>query len=137
MSNLASFLFALLILGMIPHSMFGQTRVAYTQESLAEIRQKVERNEAILLDVREVSEWQQGHLEHAILIPTSSLRDNDERLQALKRLDKSKPIYCHCKAGGRALVCGQLLKDMGYDVRPLKQSYQTIVKSGFDEVNER
>ncbi len=134
MSHLISFLGLLLVLGIFSSPIFGQQSVPYTQDPLEQIKQKVERDEAILLDVRELSEWQRGHIQQAVLIPTSALRDKTQRLSMLDQLDKTKPIYCHCKAGGRAMVCGQLLKDLGYDIRPMKQSYKSIVAAGFVEV---
>jgi rhodanese-related sulfurtransferase len=46
---------------------------------------------------------------------------------------KDKIIYTHCKAGGRALTCGDILKAQGYDVRPLKPGYEDLIKAGFQK----
>ncbi len=126
----------ILVMGIFFRPALGQQQIVYTDESLAEIKDKVENKTAILLDVRELSEWNDGHIKQAVLVPTSTLKSEDDRAEAVKSLDKSLPIYCHCKAGGRAMVCGQWLKDLGYDIRPLRQSYKSIVQAGFVEVKE-
>jgi rhodanese-related sulfurtransferase len=51
----------------------------------------------------------------------------------LKLLPKDKIIYTHCKAGGRALMCGDILKKQGYDVRPLKPGFSDLLQAGFDK----
>ena len=47
-------------------------------------------------------------------------------------LDKNKVIYTHCGGGGRALTCGEILKQQGFDVRPLKPGYKQLIKAGFE-----
>ena len=53
--------------------------------------------------------------------------------ELLRGLPKDKIIYTHCKAGGRALVCGDILKKQGYDVRPLKPGYEALIQAGFEK----
>ena len=50
---------------------------------------------------------------------------------AVKQLPKDKVIYCHCRAGGRALLAADILKKLGYDVRPMKEGYEDLLKAGF------
>ena len=49
-------------------------------------------------------------------------------------LPKDKIIYCHCLVGGRCLEAARLLQPLGYDVRPLKAGYPSLVKAGFPAV---
>ena len=42
-------------------------------------------------------------------------------------------VYLHCAAGGRCLVAAEVLKKQGYDVRPLKAGYDSLVKEGFEK----
>jgi rhodanese-related sulfurtransferase len=90
---------------------------------------------AVMLDVREQKEWDAGHLADAKLLPLSKLAQGEGSKQlaaeVAKELPKDKVIYCHCKAGGRALTAGDILKDLGYDVRPLKPGYQDLIDAGF------
>jgi rhodanese-related sulfurtransferase len=46
-------------------------------------------------------------------------------------LPKEKVIYCHCRSGGRCLTAAEILKKLGYDVRPLKPGYRDLVEAGF------
>jgi rhodanese-related sulfurtransferase len=86
-----------------------------------------------LVDVREQSEWDQGHLRAAKLLPKSKLLVESELKELVKQLDKSKPVYTHCGAGGRALQCGELLRKEGFDVRPLKAGYRQLLEAGFEK----
>jgi len=57
--------------------------------------------------------------------------------ELLKTLPKDKVIYTHCRGGNRALVCGEILKKHGFDVRPLKTGYQELVEAGFEKAAEK
>jgi rhodanese-related sulfurtransferase len=83
--------------------------------------------------VREEAEWKEGHLKGAIHLPQSKLKVEAELAELVKKLPKDKVIYTHCKAGGRALTCGALLKEKGYDVRPLKPGFADLIKAGFEK----
>ena len=44
-------------------------------------------------------------------------------------LPKDKPVYCHCRSGGRVLQVSKLLRAKGYDIRPLKAGYEQLLTS--------
>ena len=114
----------------------AQEKAAHTKDSLAEVKKNVESGKAVLLDVREQSEWDAGHVQGAILIPRSKLMVDSELAGLLKQLPKDKIIYAHCRAGGRALACGEILKKQGYDVRPLKPGYDDLIQAGFQKAEK-
>jgi rhodanese-related sulfurtransferase len=64
------------------------------------------------------------------LLPLSKLREAKDPKALLKDLDAKKVIYCHCRAGGRALTAAKLLQQQGFEVRPLKQGYEELMKGG-------
>lgn len=110
----------------------------HTVDSLETIQKRLKDDKAVLYDVREEWEWKEGHLSQAELLPLSELGKKlrePEYVQALeKKLPVDKPIYIHCKSGGRcALAAEALRKELGpdYDFRPLKQGYDALVTSGF------
>ena len=110
----------------------------HTSEPLHEVKAKVQTRKAILVDVREKAEWDQGHIRGAVLIPLSVLmaweRDGigqDDRAALAKALPKGSVVYCHCAAGGRALPGGESLRKLGYDARPLRPGYRDLVRAGF------
>jgi len=62
-----------------------------------------------LLDVRQPSEYEAGHLAGAILIPLKELPDR------LAELDEEKPLIVYCAIGGRGKVAAQLLRGHGFE----------------------
>jgi len=105
----------------------------HTKDTLDDVKKNVAAGKAVIVDVREQSEWDAGHLKDAKFIPQSKLKVQAELAALLKDLPKDKVIYTHCKAGGRALACGDILKKQGYDVRPLKPGYEDLIKAGFEK----
>lgn len=105
----------------------------HSKDSVATIKENLKAGKAVMVDVREQDEWDFGHLAVAIHLPTSQLEKKDKIDELAKKLDKNKIIYLHCKAGYRALSCGELLKEKGFDVRPLKTGYQALVADGFEK----
>lgn len=89
---------------------------------------------AVLLDVREQEEWDAAHLRQAVLVSLSELADGETRESALHRIPQDKPVYCYCQHGIRAMQCAQFLNQMGCDVRPLADDYETLAASVFDEI---
>lgn len=115
----------------------AQDALTHTKESLAAVKDNVKANKAIIVDVREQNEWDAGHLKGAVLLPMSKLNKDEQLAELLKLLPKDKIIYTHCKAGGRALMCGDILKKQGYDVRPLKPGYQDLIGAGFEKAADK
>ena len=110
-------------------SMF--TDAGHTVDPLEVIKSRVENKSAVLLDVREQAEWDAGHLADAQFIPLSQLKESSSFDVAIAPLPKDRPIYVHCRSGGRVLMFADLLAGKGYDIRPLKAGYDTLVQAGF------
>lgn len=62
---------------------------------------------AILLDVRTVEEYNEGHLKHSINIPLGEIKFN--------KLDKNKKIYVYCRSGSRSQSACFELTDKGFE----------------------
>ena len=110
-------------------SMF--TDAGHTVDPLEVVKSSVEKKSAVLLDVREQAEWDAGHLAEAQFIPLSQLKESSSFDTAIAPLPKDRPIYVHCRSGGRVLMFADLLAGKGYDIRPLKAGYDTLVQAGF------
>ena len=61
-----------------------------------------------LLDVREPSEFQAGHIKGAVLIPLGTLP------QRLNEIPKDKPVVVICRSGHRSVRATAFLMEQGY-----------------------
>src|SRR5262245_51300877 len=99
----------------------------HTKDPLDAVKKKIADKSAILVDVREKSEWwDEGHLSGARLVPLSDLKKGiaaDELARKLRLKDKGIVLYLHCGSGVRSLTATDILKNGGYDARALKQGY--------------
>jgi phage shock protein E len=116
----------------------------HTKDSLTTIRQRLDDEKAVLIDVREKNEWEAGHLAQAKLIPLTEIGkkiDEPEFLATLRKtLPADKPVYLHCKSGGRSVIAmKELQKALGgdYDFRPLKPGYQDLLDAGFKKAETK
>jgi len=66
--------------------------------------------EPLLIDVRSQEERDEGHIESAVFIPHDQIGDKIAGVTT----DKDRPIYLHCKSGGRAGKAKTALEGMGY-----------------------
>ena len=79
--------------------------------SVAELKNKIDNKENFLLiDVREPSEFEIVRIPGSILIPKQSFLDGS----ALADLPQDKPIILHCKSGVRSAECLAILKGAGF-----------------------
>lgn len=73
-----------------------------------------------LVDVRDLGEWDRGHIEGAVHIPVNSLRSR------LDELDPAKEILVYCAIGLRGYIAARILKQNGFEnVRNLSGGYTT------------
>lgn len=105
----------------------------HTQDTPAQVQQAVAKKKAVLIDVREPTEWAAGHLQAAALLPLSRLKKGVPADELGKTLPKGKIVYLHCKSGGRSLIAADLLTKQGYDARPLEPGYEDLLKAGFEK----
>jgi rhodanese-related sulfurtransferase len=105
-------------------------RADHTKDSTDTVKKAVADGKAVLLDVREKAEWDEGHLEVAKLLPLSVLTKAKAE-DVAKVAPKEKIVYLHCRSGARCLKAAEALKKLGYDARPLKPGYQDLLDAGF------
>lgn len=70
-----------------------------------------EKQEAIIIDVRENNEWNAGHINGAIHIP---LNEIEERISELMRY-KNNQLILQCRSGGRSMKAIDILKKSGFN----------------------
>jgi molybdopterin/thiamine biosynthesis adenylyltransferase/rhodanese-related sulfurtransferase len=89
---------------------------------------------ALWVDVREVDEWEQGHLPNAVLVPRGNLESRIERIAP----DKSKPVVLYCAVGARSAFAAKSLSDLGYtDVHSLAGGIEDWKRDGLAIVMPR
>lgn len=66
--------------------------------------------QAIMIDVREQSEWDEQHIEGAIFIPLDQV---ESRMSEIAQY-KDSPIIMQCRSGKRSKVAGGQLIDAGF-----------------------
>ena len=65
---------------------------------------------AVIVDVRDDSEWNEQHIPGAIHIPLAQLNG---RISEIKQY-KDTPVITQCKAGGRSAKALEVLKSVGF-----------------------
>ncbi|MFP4100772.1 FAD-dependent oxidoreductase [Coleofasciculus sp.] len=80
---------------------------------------KLAEDEALLLDVREIGEFEAGHVEGALNIPLTQLRDR------VHELPKDQKIAVYCQVGQRAYYATRALRLQGFDAHNLTGGFKT------------
>jgi molybdopterin/thiamine biosynthesis adenylyltransferase/rhodanese-related sulfurtransferase len=76
---------------------------------------------ATIVDVREASEWEQGHLPGAHHVSKSYI---EQQIEAVAP-DRDAPVILYCAGGVRSLFAGQTLAEMGYtNVASMSSGFQ-------------
>ena len=73
--------------------------------------EKMIKEGTILLDVRSIQEFEEGHMESAISLPVYDIKKKYQ--EVLK--DKSQIIIVYCSTGHRSEKAQKILKKLGYE----------------------
>lgn len=116
--------------------------VAETRKTVAEIKVIQAKEEldqgqvGLLLDVREPTEWEKGHIPGAVLAPRGMLEwyadPTTPYAKAKLTTQKDARIIVACASGGRSLLAAQTLQLMGYtNVVSMAGGFNEWSKQGF------
>ena len=108
----------------------------HTKDSLKTVKEKIDDKKAVLVDVREKSEWDKGHIDGAILLSISELQKGIDSKTLEKKLSKDRIVYTHCVVGKRSLSAAEILQKSGYEVRALKAGYKELLDAGFKKAKD-
>ena len=87
---------------------------------VSDVRALVESG-AFIVDVREPGEFRHGHLNNAVNIPLSQLRDR------VSEIPRDVPVYVHCRSSARSYNAYMALKGLGYtNVKNIQGSFLGI-----------
>jgi molybdopterin/thiamine biosynthesis adenylyltransferase/rhodanese-related sulfurtransferase len=106
-----------------------EARAEIREISAAETDALRQRGSAAIVDVRETSEWEQGHVPGAAHVSKSYLEQEIEAAVP----DRSTPVVLYCAGGIRSLFAAQTLAQMGYtDVASMTGGFQAWKSNGLD-----
>lgn len=86
---------------------------------------------ALLLDVRELDEWEAGHAPQAAHMPLGVLQAEHERLP------RDRQIVAVCRVGGRSAMATAALRGAGYEVVNLDGGMQAWAAASLPVVDDR
>ena len=79
------------------------------QMTSAELAQQLDGEASpVVIDVRERSEWDAGHIAGAVHVPLGQLTDR------IGELERDRPVVLHCQSGGRSSVAASVLRAQGF-----------------------
>jgi rhodanese-related sulfurtransferase len=106
-----------------------EARSRIREASLEEARQRLERNpQALLVDVREDSEWSEGHAVQAIHLGKGVLERDIEKTVP----DSRTEIILYCGGGFRSALAAEVAQRMGYtNVASLAGGYKAMLAAGW------
>jgi thioredoxin len=86
---------------------------AQTQSSLSadEFEKSITKDSVQILDVRTPGEYASGHIKNTLLANWNDAKEFERRISFI---DKSKPVYVYCLAGGRSAAAAAKMRSMGY-----------------------
>ena len=79
----------------------------FKQVNVDKVRELVESN-AYIIDVRDIREYENGHIKGAKNMPSSQLRER------VNEIPKDVPVYLHCRTGQRSYNAALALQNLGY-----------------------
>jgi sulfur-carrier protein adenylyltransferase/sulfurtransferase len=112
-----------------------QVKAEIEEVDAAAASQLLESNEApALVDIREQSEWDEGHIPGAVHIPRGNLESRIENAVP----DRERPVILYCASGSRSAFGAKTLEELGYEhVSSLAGGFTEWKRNGFTTVLPR
>ncbi|HEX3619290.1 MAG TPA: rhodanese-like domain-containing protein [Candidatus Udaeobacter sp.] len=116
---------------MAKHALYEKL-VADAKKHIAEISTqdaavKLNSGDAVIVDVRDKDEWDEGHIPAATHMSRGTIElDIEEKVP-----DPNAMIICHCGGGGRSALAAESLQKMGYkNVRSMAGGFKAWKATG-------
>ena len=98
------------ILAVLVWNLFGSLISGISQIPSAELTRLMNRENAVVIDIRSQEDFNKGHILNARNIPEAELQSRQKELEKFK----SSPMVVCCHSGVTAPKVARLLKAMGY-----------------------
>jgi rhodanese-related sulfurtransferase len=82
--------------------------------------ENLEKDGIFILDVRDPSEYEKGHIDGAVNIPLNDLR------QRMGEVPKDREIWAYCFVGQRSYYASRALSQYGFDIKNISGGYKTF-----------
>lgn len=111
-------------------NLVDEARSRITEVTVEEARERLDRNpNAVLVDVREDHEWENGHAEGAVHLGKGILERDLEK----KHPNAETEIIMYCGGGYRSALSADAAQKMGYtNVLSLVGGYKALMASGWN-----
>lgn len=87
----------------------GCNNNSYRQVNKKQALKLIDEQEAVLVDVRSIIEYNDGHIENAVSFPVTTIIENVE-----DKYDENTYLIVYCKSGKRSKVAVDGLIELGY-----------------------
>jgi sulfur-carrier protein adenylyltransferase/sulfurtransferase len=74
-------------------------------------REEIERGDVVLVDTRELTEWNEAHVEGATLVPPSEVVERADEVAP----DTAQRVLTYCASGNRSARAADALQGLGYE----------------------
>ena len=106
-----------LIFGTVLIAMFlGKRLLSGPTLASREAEKRVASGTAVLIDVREPSEWAEGVAKPAVLLPLSDLTGSRTKWKPFLELNRDKELLVYCRSGNRSGKAAGILSREGFKV---------------------
>lgn len=96
--------------GMATDSQAGD-KASYQTITLEKAKELMDTQEVLILDVREQSEYDSGHIPNAVLLPVGQI---DEKTAEQVIPAKDAVVLVYCRSGNRSKTAASSLAELGY-----------------------
>ena len=117
--------------------LLAEARKTVPEITATQVREQLDSKQVdVILDVREPSEWDKGHIPGAVLAPRGMLEWYADPASPVAKSELTTHpdarIIVQCASGGRSLLAAQALKKMGYtNVVNMAGGFNEWIKQGF------
>ncbi len=117
-----------------------ESQLGFENISVQEAKELIEKGNVFVLDVRTPAEFNQSHIEEAILIPVSNAFGSnlspDNLLKArTNEVPKNKKVLVYCRTGRRSIEASAVLANAGYQVYNMEGGIGSWIDAGYPVVS--
>ena len=102
----------LIYTGLLTLFLFSCAAQSKTSLSADEFEKAITKDSVQILDVRTPGEYASGHIKNTLL---ANWNDKEEFNRRIGFVDKNKPVYIYCLAGGRSAAAAAKMRAIGFE----------------------